>query len=74
MTSTAPLTKKAFKSDQEVRWCPGCGDYGILNSVQSAFAKLGKSLENVRNRSRLSLALLLLLVAGCGSGIGSNAP
>ena len=46
MTSTAPLTKKAFKSDQEVRWCPGCGDYGILNSVQSAFAKLGKSLEN----------------------------
>ena len=46
MTSTAPLTKKAFKSDQEVRWCPGCGDYGILNSVQSAFAKLGRTLEN----------------------------
>ena len=46
MTSTAPLTKKDFKSDQEVRWCPGCGDYGILNAVQSAFAKLGKSLDN----------------------------
>jgi len=46
MSSTAPLTKKDFKSDQEVRWCPGCGDYGILNSVQSAFAKLGNSLEN----------------------------
>ena len=39
MTSTAPLTKKDFKSDQEVRWCPGCGDYGILNAVQSAFAE-----------------------------------
>ena len=46
MTSTAPLTKKDFKSDQEVRWCPGCGDYGILNAVQSAFASLGKSLHN----------------------------
>jgi 2-oxoglutarate ferredoxin oxidoreductase subunit beta len=35
------LTKKDFKSDQEVRWCPGCGDYAILNSVQSVFAELG---------------------------------
>ncbi|MCA8943213.1 MAG: 2-oxoacid:ferredoxin oxidoreductase subunit beta [Planctomycetes bacterium] len=41
MTSTG-LTKKDFKSDQDVRWCPGCGDYGILNAVQSAFADLGK--------------------------------
>ena len=40
-----PLTKKDFKTDQEVRWCPGCGDYSILNSVQSAFAKLGKKLH-----------------------------
>jgi 2-oxoglutarate ferredoxin oxidoreductase subunit beta len=36
------LTKKDFKSDQEVRWCPGCGDYSILNAVQGAFAKLGR--------------------------------
>jgi 2-oxoglutarate ferredoxin oxidoreductase subunit beta len=43
MTATpAPLTKKDFKTDQDVRWCPGCGDYAILNAVQSAFAKLGK--------------------------------
>ncbi len=41
-----PLTKKAYKSDQEVRWCPGCGDYAILNSVQSTFAELGMSREN----------------------------
>jgi len=49
MTTTspdAPLTKKDFKSDQDVRWCPGCGDYGILNAVQSAFAKLGKNLHD----------------------------
>jgi len=30
-----------FKSDQEVRWCPGCGDYAILNSLQKAMAELG---------------------------------
>ncbi len=35
------LTNKDFKSDQEVRWCPGCGDYAILNSVQNVFPKLG---------------------------------
>jgi 2-oxoglutarate ferredoxin oxidoreductase subunit beta len=39
------LTKKDYKTDQEVRWCPGCGDYAILNAVQSAFAKLGKQLH-----------------------------
>ena len=33
-------TAKDFKTDQEVRWCPGCGDYGILNSLQVAFASL----------------------------------
>jgi 2-oxoglutarate ferredoxin oxidoreductase subunit beta len=37
------LTKKDFKSDQDVRWCPGCGDYAVLNAVQSAFAELGMS-------------------------------
>ncbi|MGA1606018.1 MAG: 2-oxoacid:ferredoxin oxidoreductase subunit beta, partial [Planctomycetota bacterium] len=41
----APLTKKDFKSDQDVRWCPGCGDYAILNAVQTAFANLGKKLH-----------------------------
>jgi 2-oxoglutarate ferredoxin oxidoreductase subunit beta len=48
MTSTTPpLTKKDYKTDQEVRWCPGCGDYGILNAVQSAFAKLGRQRHEV---------------------------
>jgi 2-oxoglutarate ferredoxin oxidoreductase subunit beta len=45
--STAPvLTKKDFTSDQEVRWCPGCGDYAILSSVQSLFPELGIPREN----------------------------
>ena len=40
-SAPAPLTKKDFKSDQEVRWCPGCGDYAILNMVQTVMAGLG---------------------------------
>jgi 2-oxoglutarate ferredoxin oxidoreductase subunit beta len=35
------LTAKDFKSDQEVRWCPGCGDHAVLSSVQKALAELG---------------------------------
>ncbi|MFT5733289.1 MAG: 2-oxoglutarate ferredoxin oxidoreductase subunit beta [Planctomycetota bacterium] len=35
------LTKKDFVSDQEVRWCPGCGDYAILNAVQKYMADSG---------------------------------
>lgn len=40
------LSKKDFASDQEVRWCPGCGDYAILAAVQAVFAKLGIPREN----------------------------
>ncbi len=32
---------KDFKSDQEVRWCPGCGDHAVLSSVQRALADMG---------------------------------
>ncbi|MHB8416913.1 MAG: 2-oxoacid:ferredoxin oxidoreductase subunit beta [Myxococcales bacterium] len=35
------LTKKDFQSDQEVRWCPGCGDYAILAQVQKVMPELG---------------------------------
>tara|TARA_Y100000996_G_scaffold411156_1_gene394786 strand:+ start:3800 stop:4822 length:1023 start_codon:yes stop_codon:yes gene_type:complete len=35
------LTKKDFTSDQDVRWCPGCGDYAILAQVQKVFPELG---------------------------------
>jgi len=40
-TETPTLTKKDFQSDQEVRWCPGCGDYAILAAVQTIFPQLG---------------------------------
>ncbi|MBK8914709.1 MAG: 2-oxoacid:ferredoxin oxidoreductase subunit beta [Phycisphaerales bacterium] len=40
-TITAAPTAKDFKSDQEVRWCPGCGDYSILAQVQRVLAELG---------------------------------
>jgi 2-oxoglutarate/2-oxoacid ferredoxin oxidoreductase subunit beta len=40
-----PLSKKDYRSDQDVRWCPGCGDYAILNAVTAAFAKLQKPLH-----------------------------
>src|SRR5487761_2474575 len=41
------LTRKDFESDQEVRWCPGCGDYAILSAVQAVFAELGVRRENI---------------------------
>ena len=40
------LTRKDFTSDQEVRWCPGCGDYAILAAVQKVFPELGVKKEN----------------------------
>jgi 2-oxoglutarate/2-oxoacid ferredoxin oxidoreductase subunit beta len=44
ISQTSP---KDFKSDQEVRWCPGCGDHAVLNSVQKALSELGISKEKV---------------------------
>src|SRR6184192_2042561 len=41
------LTKKDFVSNQEVRWCPGCGDYAILNNVQKVMPDLGIPREKV---------------------------
>jgi 2-oxoglutarate/2-oxoacid ferredoxin oxidoreductase subunit beta len=48
MTDTAvPLTtKKDWTSDQEVRWCPGCGDYSILTAMQMLMPELGARREN----------------------------
>lgn len=40
-TIAAPLTAKDFQTDQEVRWCPGCGDYSILAQVQKIMPTLG---------------------------------
>ena len=43
----AVAAKKAWSSDQEVRWCPGCGDYAILNAVQSFMPELGLPPERI---------------------------
>jgi 2-oxoglutarate ferredoxin oxidoreductase subunit beta len=47
--SAAPpkLTKKDFSSDQDVRWCPGCGDYAILSAVQKTMPELGVAKEDI---------------------------
>ncbi|MDJ0941811.1 MAG: 2-oxoacid:ferredoxin oxidoreductase subunit beta [Woeseiaceae bacterium] len=43
---TRALTAKDFATSQEVRWCPGCGDYAILRAVQTMLAKVGASKAN----------------------------
>ena len=42
-----PLTAKDFATDQEVRWCPGCGDYSILAQVQKIMPGIGIAKENI---------------------------
>jgi 2-oxoglutarate ferredoxin oxidoreductase subunit beta len=46
MANTLELSKKDFTSDQEPRWCPGCGDYAILAAVQTFMPELGITPEN----------------------------
>lgn len=43
-------TAQDFKSDQEVRWCPGCGDHAILSAVQKALPEISESLKYTRER------------------------
>ena len=40
------LTRKDFETDQEVRWCPGCGDFAILSQVQKLLPTLGIRRED----------------------------
>ena len=47
IVAAADLSAKDFTSDQEVRWCPGCGDYAIVKSVRKALAEIGTPTENV---------------------------
>lgn len=44
--SLTPLNRKDFTSDQEVRWCPGCGDYAVLAAFQGFMPELGIKREN----------------------------
>jgi 2-oxoglutarate ferredoxin oxidoreductase subunit beta len=45
--TTVTLSRKDYQSDQEVRWCPGCGDYSILAAMQLELAELGVRPENL---------------------------
>src|SRR5205814_8993702 len=45
-TNLTTLTRKDYVSDQEVRWCPGCGDYSILAQIQKVMPELGIKLEH----------------------------
>lgn len=45
-TKSIQYTLKDFKSDQAVRWCPGCGDYAVLNTMQKVMAELGVAPHN----------------------------
>ncbi len=47
MSELQQLKAKDFKSDQEIRWCPGCGDYSIIAGVQNVLADIGVARENV---------------------------
>src|ERR1700759_5384731 len=46
-TTEEPQKSKDFTSDQEVRWCPGCGDYVILNTIRNFLPELGLRRENI---------------------------
>ena len=46
-TTDVPQNRKEFVSDQEVRWCPGCGDYAVLAAVQGFLPELGLKRENI---------------------------
>jgi len=47
MPDAPTLTRKDLQSDQEVRWCPGCGDYAVLAAVQSIMPELGVPKERI---------------------------
>jgi len=46
-TDAPKQSKKEFTSDQEVRWCPGCGDYSVLSTMQGFLPELGLKRENI---------------------------
>ncbi|MCZ4497850.1 MAG: 2-oxoacid:ferredoxin oxidoreductase subunit beta [Marmoricola sp.] len=46
-TNEEPQNRKEYTSDQEVRWCPGCGDYAVLAAVQGFLPELGLRRENI---------------------------
>lgn len=62
---------KDFNSSDEIAWCPGCGDFGILNSVKKALVKLGRSPKDILLVSGIGQAAKLphYLKANCFNGL-----
>ena len=52
---------KDYKSDQYVRWCPGCGDHAVLNCLHKAMAEVGVAPHNMRS-SQVLAALRACLI------------
>ncbi len=50
MAEVVKFTPQDFKSDQEVKWCPGCGDHAILSSVQKALPEVASTLHYTKER------------------------
>mgnify|MGYP000517759248 CR=1 FL=1 len=59
----AVLTPKDFATSQEVRWCPGCGDYAILKAVQKALADVGATPESTAFIAGMTAVRLTMLLA-----------
>ena len=59
---TKKYTAKDFATDQEVRWCPGCGDYSILKQVQTVMPEIGLPKEDI----------VFITISDNGSGIAKK--
>lgn len=66
---------KDFKSPDEIAWCPGCGDFGILNSLKKAFVKLGKQPKDILITSGIGQAAKIphYIKANCFNGLHGRA-
>ena len=81
-TPPAKLTIKDFQSDQDIRWCPGCGDYSILAQIQRVFPEFKHKKEattptQIESRSFETLDAATGLPAGLtisSSGLISGIP
>ena len=80
------MNKKDFESDQDVRWCPGCGDYSILSQTQRILPELGIPKEQLVFISGIAVSTLFLslnsgpsasaslVTSPCAAVVGSRSP
>ena len=61
-TEEGALTKKDFVTSNDVRWCPGCGDYAILNAVQRTLPELGIPKEKYVVVSGIAVRVGFLII------------